>query len=142
MDEEIDEENKLIELDRDFDLESICPNELIKNLGLSRCSTEELLALLEKGAIAAKILLQSFDSCDMKEYYDIGKRYSPVAYALFDRLFKQGKEPRLGTHLAVNLYLTTKCEPNTVLYWNDPDAIQGLYKSLELDGYYASSPRT
>lgn len=137
----MDDDNEILELE-DFNLEVVSPEDVVESLGLKNCSTELLLNLLKKGAESAKIILQSFDRADMKEYYGIGKRYSPVAFEVYDRLFKQGKEPRILTYLAVNRHSSTCCKPDTIIFWDDPDAIRGLYESLEKDGYYASSPRT
>jgi hypothetical protein len=83
--------------------------------------------------------------CPMENYliyHNIGKQYAAVAFTIYDRLMKRNEEPRLPTYLAVNRFKSNRQHPDTILFWNDPDVIRGLYESLEKDGYYASSHRT
>lgn len=129
-------ENKFLELDLDFDLTDISPEDVLDSLGISEATTEELLDLLQKGGKEAITGLQNFSRENILDYHGIGMRYAPIAYAIYDRLFAKGEEPRIPTYLAVNRFQSTDCTPDTIIFWNDPDAIRGLYLSLEKDGYY------
>lgn len=135
------DDNEIIELDYDFNLDAISPQDLLVSLGLSQLSTEELLALLKRGAGEASLAFQTglFQKGPegMKAYHGIGKKYSPIAYALFDRFLRRNEEPRLPTYLAVNRSRSTRGgSPDMVEFWADPDAIMGLYEALRKDGYY------
>lgn len=132
----MNDDDEILELDLDFDLTNISPEDLVDSLGISDCTIEYLLELLKRGAFTAKLGLQGFDSLDMKEYHGIGKRYAPIAYAIYQRLLDKGEEPRISAYLAVNRFRSTECSPDTAIFWADPDAIRGLYESLEKDGYY------
>jgi len=129
--------NKILEID--FDFANISPEDLIDSLGIPDCTIEDLLELLKQGADSATIMIQNFDRREMKEYNGIGKRYAPVAFAIYGRLLRKHKEPRLPIYLVTNRCQSCDCGPNTVIFWDDPDIIVGLYESLEKDGYYASS---
>lgn len=137
----MDDKDEILELDLDFDLTQISPDEVLDSLGLSDATMEELLDLLKKGAEEAKTGLANFTRSHMREYHGIGKRHAAIAFAIYDRLMKKDEEPRIPTRLAVNRFKSTGCFPDTIIFWNDPDSIRGLYESLEKDGYYASSPR-
>jgi len=133
-------DNEILELDLDFDLQNVDPDDVVESLGLKECSMDRLLSLLKQGADSAKITLQNFDrSKDMQYYHGIGKRYASCAYEIYNRLFKNAKEPRLRARLACNRYSATSCHPDTIIFWADPDLICGLFESLEMDGYYVSA---
>lgn len=133
----MNDENEILELDLDFDLQNVLPDDVVESLGLKKCKIESLLLLLKKGADSVKITLQDFDRNDMRYYHGIGKRYAAIAYEIYNRLFDKCKEPRLRTRLVTNRYSSTECHPDTIIFWADPDLIWGLYESLEKDGHYA-----
>ncbi len=133
----MNDEGSILELDLDFDLTTIFPDEVLDSLGLSDATMEELLSLLKKGNEEAKTGLENFRGKIKLEYHGIGKRYAAVAFAIYDRLMDKNEEPRISTYMAVNRFKSTGCLPDTIIFWNDPDAIRGLYESLEKDGYYA-----
>ena len=133
------EKNKIRWIDFDFDLENILPDELIESLGLTELSLESLLDYIKQGAFEVEEAWNTrrFSKPEgMEAYHLIGRRYAPIAFAVYDRLFKKGQEPRLSTYLAVNRFKSTQSHPDTVIFWCDPDAIKGLYECLEKDGYY------
>lgn len=126
------------------DLDHFCPEEVVSLAGIAELSTNELFRILEEGY--STILLKYWDitsnnnvAAGLSEYYALGKKYAPAAYALYMRFVEKGKEPRLPVHLCVNLHKSSGAEPRTVIYWTHPDAITGLYEVLREDRYYADA---
>jgi len=130
-------ENEISDLDIDY--MDIPPEELTFVLGISKSKIENLLNYLKLGSNELKEMLQNFNRENMNDYHGLGKWYAPYAFEIYDRLSKKGEAPRLPTFLSINRYQSCKCGPDTILFWADPDAIVGLYESLEKDGYYAST---
>lgn len=133
------ENKKIIMFSKDkvwgFNLDEISPDELIEQIGVAKFSIGELLYSIREGAQEVKYALEREDNA---RYWEVGSVYAPSAYALYQRLSSKGEEPRISIHLATNRFQSTKRHPTTIHFWADPDAILGLYESLEADGYYVS----
>lgn len=143
-----DEENAIIDLiyfsDEDFSNQNISPNKIIEGCHLYTCEIVALLNVLRRGAEEIKIAFKNLGQVNdrneaIKNYHAIGKTFAPIAFAIYDRLSKKDDEPRISTYLAVNRFKSTNCTPDAIIFWADPDAIRGLYESLEKDGYYAGT---
>jgi hypothetical protein len=135
--------NKIIELDPDFDLFSISPEDLLDQLGLSGLTIDELLSRLKTGALEIKkaweTKLYQEQPDGMKQFHGLGKKHAPTAYAVYDLLRRADKEPRMTVYLISNRTRSVECSPNSVIFWDNTDVIYGLFKALEKDGYYAST---
>lgn len=126
-----------------FNLNDISPEDLLDRLGLSNQPIDKLLILLKKGALEIKETwdTKSFQDSPvgMANFHAIGKKYSPVAFKVYDLLRIDGKEPRMTISLITSRALPSGDTPDTVLFWNHADMIFGLYKTLKMDGFYGST---
>ncbi len=126
-----------------ININDISPEDLMDILGLSNLTIDELLKLLKDGALEIKeawrIKLYYTEPDGKKKFYELGKKYSPVAFKIYDLLRKGNKEPRMPIFLISNRLMLGRYYPDTVSFWDNTDIIYGLFKSLKEDGYYASS---
>ena len=126
-----------------LDLNDISPKDLVNRLGLSNLSIDHLLILLKNGALeikeAWKTKLYQTQPDGKKKFHALGKKYSPIAFRIYDLLRKKEKEPRMTIYLISNRTKSSECHPDTIIFWDNTDVIYGLFKSLEKDGYYASA---
>jgi hypothetical protein len=130
-------ESEILEPDLDFVLENTSPEDILNFMGIPGLSMEQLLDSLKIGAIAAIRMLQNYDPKYLKDYHALGKKYAPVAYAIFTHLSGKDRQPRLPVWMVANRFEGCGCYPNSIKFWGDPDLISGLYQSLEKEGYYA-----
>lgn len=126
-----------------INLNDISPEELMDRLGLSNLTIDKLLTLLKNGALEIKEAWKNklFDTQPdgMKEFHALGKKYSPIAFKIYDLLRKEKKEPRMTVYLISSRTMSSGVFPDTVIFWDNTDVIFGLFKSLEKDGYYGST---
>lgn len=111
---------KIILLLEQIDIETMAISGLLKWLANGR---KEIKCSFEKG--------NEFGEKKSSPYHQIGTRYAPIACEVFKRLW-----PRLDTDLAANLAGSTGWRPDSIEFWDDPDAITGIYEALEKDGHY------
>jgi hypothetical protein len=134
------EELNTMKYNRDFNKASI----VSADPELDKFTTQELLSLLAEGS---KEIKKAFENAIFRTengkaaYNKMGTKCAPIAFEIFKRLQAENNEPRLHAHLVSFRSLSTHTRPDSIEFWDDPDAISGLYDALNKEGHYASPKR-